>query len=88
MDEHESDVLLCRAQYTVQKSEMTLCLYACRAGIAFEYALELGQDAEHVRCEIGRDRTLAQGLFCRILSAGVSICHFEDVIGDELFATM
>ncbi|MBR5881083.1 MAG: hypothetical protein IKZ16_05300 [Clostridia bacterium] len=88
MEDRESDVLMCRAQYAVHKNELTVCLYACRAGIAFEYALEITQGDLSERCGIGRDVELARRLFYKILTGGVTACHLGDVIGDELFATM
>ncbi len=88
MEGCESDVLLCRAQYTVQASELTVCLYAYRVGIAFEYALEIRQGEECARHGIGQDLAFARTLFYKILSGGVTACHFDDVIGDELLATM
>lgn len=88
MEDHHAGLLLCRAQYAVQESELTVCLYASRAGIAFEYTLEIRQGKECARHETGQDLAFARMLFYKILSGGVSACHLDDVIGDELFATM
>ena len=88
MEERKSEYLLCRAQYAVQASELTVCLYAYPIGIVFEYALEIHQEHASERCRIGRDAELARRLFCQILFGGVTACQLNDVIGDELFAAM
>lgn len=82
MEQNESDVQLCYAEYLVGGSQVKAKLIAMPEGMGMRYRLVMEQEQQSGSCDLGSELNAARELFLRVVWGGVSLCTLSDVVED------